>query len=77
MKSFTVTRTETYTPIWGAKEFAVFNESFMRIRSGMEYKATSCFKCGRGFVFGETIGLVCLDNIGNKVICQICAKDLL
>lgn len=42
----------------------------------MSYKANSCFKCGRQFTDNESIALACFKEVGNKVLCEHCAKEI-
>jgi hypothetical protein len=76
MKSFTITKKETYIPLWVSKDFFVYNESFINIRKDSNYKCNSCFKCSHKFDINEKISLVCLKGIGNKVFCAACAEEI-
>lgn len=77
MKSFTKTVTKTYTPIWVHTDFTLYDEEYIEIRSNHSYKANSCFKCNKKFKLNEQIGLACFAEVGNKVLCQFCAEELL
>jgi hypothetical protein len=77
MKSFQTVTTKTYTPIWIHQEFSVYDKQFINIRSRMKYKADTCIKCNHKFELNEMIGLGCFENIGNKMLCQKCAKELM
>jgi hypothetical protein len=76
MKSFTKTVTTTYEPLWVHFPFIVYDEQFMSIREDFEYKCDGCFKCGHGFKLSEQVGLTCSKEIGNKVLCELCSKEI-
>lgn len=76
MKTFTRTKTETFTPLWIKIDFSIYDEEFIRIRSAMRYKCAECFKCHKPFSLGDSVGLVAFKNVGNKVICKGCAEEL-
>jgi hypothetical protein len=76
MKSFTRTRTETFTPLWVKVDFSTYGEEWIGIRANMRYKADNCFKCHKHFQMGDTIGLACFKEKGNKVLCKQCAEEL-
>lgn len=42
----------------------------------MKYKADECFKCERKFQLDEQIGLVCFNEVENKVLCKNCSEEL-
>ena len=77
MKPFTRTLTETFTPLWVQTKFSTYTEGFIAIRSKMSYKASQCFKCHHKFVLNETIGLAAFKEVGNKVLCEECCKEIL
>ena len=52
-----------------------FMKSFV-IRSGFQYKCDHCEKCGHKFQLGESIGLASFKGIGNKTLCDPCAKEI-
>ena len=76
MKSFTITTTTTYIPLWIQKNFSVYSKEYKIIREKMVYKANKCFKCNHDFILNENIAIACFKNIGNKVLCQKCAIEL-
>lgn len=76
MKSFTKTRTQTYTTTFVYFPFKNYDTSFKTIRDGMKYKANKCFKCERSFELNEQIGLACFSEVGNKVLCKNCSEEL-
>jgi len=77
MKSFEKITKTKYEPIFVHLGFAVYSENFEIIRATHRYKANSCIKCDRKFKMGETIGLASFKNIGNKVMCEDCAKEIM
>lgn len=76
MKSFTKTITITHIPLWIHENYVSYSEEFINIRSKYTYKCNECFKCGYIFKIDDSIGLACFENIGNKVLCNNCAKEL-
>lgn len=76
MKSFTKITTKIYNPIWIRCNFSVFTDEFKQIRSMFKYKCDTCIKCYHKFNIGESIALACFENIGNKVMCNECAKSI-
>ena len=76
LKSFTKTRVEKFFPLWIRLDYTKYTSTFEKIRCLMPYKADHCFKCDRGFKANETIALVGLKYVGNKVFCQKCAREL-
>jgi hypothetical protein len=76
MKTFEVTTKTVYKPIWVKEDFYTYDESFINIRSRMEYKCKECIKCHHKFEIGETIGIAGFEGIGNKVLCVPCAKEI-
>jgi len=76
MKSFTITTVKTYTPIWIRSEFSSYGEGWKRVRANLSYKADRCFWCDRMFDDGESIALIALLKVGNKVFCENCANKL-
>lgn len=76
MTPFTKTVTKTYTPLWVQEHFSVYGDAWICIRKTMTYKANTCFKCENKFQIGDTIGLACFKEVGNKVLCQQCAKEI-
>ncbi len=77
MKSFEKTTKKIYKPLWVKEDFTTYNIEYIDIRSSMKYKADTCIKCAYKFVLGDTIGLACFKGIGNKVICNKCAKEIM
>lgn len=76
MKSFTKIVETVYEPLWVRAAFSVYNKDFMRIRSAFEYKCDHCEKCDYKFQLGDNIGLAAFKNIGNKVMCDSCVKEI-
>jgi len=76
MKSFEKITRKTYDPLWIKQEFMSYDQQFVDIRSKYKYKCAECFKCSKRFAIGDMLALVCFKNVGNKVLCQSCAKDL-
>jgi hypothetical protein len=77
MKSFTKTTIKTFTPTWIKKDFTTYDGDYIRVRSTFKNKMNTCMKCDYKFKLGDMIALACFDNIGNKVLCQNCAKELM
>ena len=76
MKSFTKTRTETYTTTFVVFPFQNYDLTFKSIRDSMKYKANKCFKCEQKFEMNEQLGLANFKEIGNKVLCENCSNEL-
>ena len=76
MKSFTRTKTETFTPLWVKVDFSTYSEDFIRIREKMRYKCSNCFKCHKPFNLGDIVGLAAFKEVGNKVLCKQCAEEI-
>jgi hypothetical protein len=76
MKSFYKTTVETYRPLWVRTNFSIFDHAWTKIRGNMKYKGFECIKCEMPFKIGDIIGLACFENIGNKVLCENCAKEI-
>jgi hypothetical protein len=77
MKSFTKTTITTYTPLWVNLDFSKFTVGFKDIRKHYTYKGYNCFKCDKDFDLNEPISLACFEDIGNKLLCVDCGKELL
>ena len=67
-----------YIPLWVKRDFTIYNDDFIRIRSGYsyKYKCDHCEKCNHKFEIGERIALAAFKNIGNKGLCDACAKEI-
>jgi hypothetical protein len=76
MRPFTRTIKEVFTPLWVERDFSTFNETWVRVRQNLPYKANTCFKCGAEFKHGDAIGLIALKGVGNKVFCGFCCDEL-
>ncbi len=76
MKSFVKVTETVYDPLRVKPNFMTYDEDFIRIRSGFQYKCNHCEKCGHKFQLGESIGLAVFKGIGNKVLCDPCAKEI-
>ena len=76
MKGFIKVTTEHFTPLWVKVDFSTYGEEWIRIRGTMQYKANKCFKCDKPFEMGDTIGIACFKNVGNKVLCKACAEEI-
>lgn len=77
MKSITKTVTTTYTPEWIRLDFTTYGPDFRKAREGMRRKFNRCFACNHAFEDGETMALGSFGKHGNKVLCQVCGRDLL
>ncbi len=77
MKSFEKVSVKTYTPKFVFKNFSVFSEEYIKIRSNLSYKGNTCFICDKKFSHGESICLISLLETSNKVICNTCADYIL
>lgn len=62
--------------MWINCTFSVYGAKWRAIRDTMSYKANECFRCGHKFEDGESIALGAFKEVGNKVLCETCAKDL-
>ncbi len=62
---------------WCHKEFCVIGPEYRAIRARCAKPMDSCFWCRRKFVDGEMMALACFLKIGNEVLCQECAQELL
>jgi hypothetical protein len=76
LNSFKKTITKIYKPIWIKSGFSEYSESFKNIRDTMKYKCNTCIKCNHKFELNESIALACFEKIGNKVLCEACAKEI-
>ena len=76
MKLFIKVTKTVYDPLWVKSNFLIYDKDFVRIRSGLEYKGSHCEKCNHKFKLGESIGLAAFKNIGNKVLCESCVKEI-
>ena len=77
MKSFEKIITQKYTPKWVHLNFYTYSKKFKNIRYNMEYKCNSCIKCDRKFKLDEMIALASFINVGNKVMCNKCAEEIM
>lgn len=64
-------------PLMVKENYTTYTTEYIDIRSSMKYKADICIKCGYKFVLGDTIGLAAFQNMGNRVICTKCAKEIM
>jgi hypothetical protein len=76
MKSFVKVTETVYEPLWVKPDFTTYTKDFVGIRSGFQYKCDHCEKCGHKFQLGESIGLASFKGIGNKTLCDPCAKEI-
>lgn len=80
MRTFTRTVTETFEVAWVHREFTRHATTRTRVRDGLSHGHLKddhqCFKCGRQFGDGEWMALASLKDVGNKVFCEACAKEL-
>ncbi|MBY8063541.1 hypothetical protein [Vibrio fluvialis] len=69
---------KTLKPIWGKRDFCLYNDDFVRARSQMSEKMNRCYCCNWPFQIGtETVAIVCFNQkIGNKTVCQECFDQL-
>lgn len=70
----TKTKTTNYNIKWSKSNFCVYDENFVRIRSKMRDKLSSCFRCNHKFKIGENIGVVGFEKHGNKCLCGDCSE---
>ncbi len=77
-KSFTKTKVEKFTPLWVMENYSIHNEKWMAVRSKVKGNnlPDKCFKCDKVFKINESISLVCLKFVGNKLFCNKCIKEL-
>lgn len=59
------------------KDIFVYDETFVRIRSGMKNKLDKCFWCNRPFKLGDQMALAIPLEGRNKVLCDACATELI
>jgi hypothetical protein len=76
MKSFEKITKKVYEPIWVHLGFSTYSKEFKAIRDEMTYTCSSCIKCNHKFKDNESIALACFKGIGNKVLCETCAKEI-
>ena len=55
----------------------VYDNVFIRVRSGSRNKLDKCFWCSHPFQIGESIALAIPAKGANKVLCNACATELL
>jgi hypothetical protein len=70
-------RTKTVTALWCRKDFLAMSQKVRDIRSGFRDKMRKCFWCNHKFADGEMMALASFEHFGNKVLCQLCADELL
>ena len=69
-------RTEVWTVLWIQKAWVPYTETFRQIRDGTKNKLDRCWWCHTRFEDNEMMGLLCLKDAGNKVVCQTCADEI-
>jgi len=69
--------TKTLTAIWCNRDFTVMSQSYRKIRAKTGNPMDACYVCSRDIADGEVVGLACFNQVGNKVLCQTCADELL
>lgn len=70
-------RTKSIYAKWVKREFLVYGDNYRRARSGLRKKMDICHLCRRKFLDGEQFALACFEGVGNRVLCQPCADELL
>ena len=70
-------RTKTIVASWCRKDFLPMSQKMRDVRSRMRDKMDCCYWCRHPFADGEMMALACFGGIGNKVLCQRCADDLI
>lgn len=76
MVSWQQTTTKTFTVRWVQVDAFTYTEKFKEIRDNLRYKARSCFKCHKRHEIGDSIGLVALEGMPNRIVCTACAHEL-
>ncbi len=76
MKSFTKITETVYETVWIHMNFTTFTKRYEEIRKSMGRTFMSCIKCDHKFEHNEMICIGCFKNIGNKTLCEKCAKEL-
>jgi hypothetical protein len=69
--------TVTLKARWCKPDFMEMSPLFRKIRAEMNSPISSCYWCSGNLVDGEMMALACFVKIGNKILCQECAKELL
>lgn len=71
-----LTCTRTYTALWCEREFLRMTQNFRKVRASLPDPMDRCFICEKAFVDGEMMALACFEEVGNKMLCQLCASPL-
>lgn len=72
----TFTRLDTYTLKWAYFPYLKYGPIVRQVRSGFEYKMDACFKCRKPFQDGDSMGIGCTEELGNKCFCEECSREL-
>ncbi len=70
-------RTKTLTAAWCKRDFMQMGPVYRDARARSRNPMDSCYWCDHKIADGEMIALACFEGIGNKVLCQPCADELL
>lgn len=71
-------RRKTVRARWCLAEFLEMSPQFRAIRKEAGRPMDNCYWCNHPFADGEMMGLAAFeDRIGNKILCQTCAMELL
>ena len=71
------TRKKTLVALWCNKQFGRMSPTFRAIRAQSRNPMNACFWCGHNFDDGEMMALAAFEGKGNKMLCQVCAQELL
>ena len=69
--------TKTYRAKWCNLDFMKMSKKYRDVRPGSSVYRNSCYWCKRPHEDGEMMALACFVRVGNRTLCQKCAKELL
>lgn len=69
--------TKTLTARWCKRQFITMSKRYRSIRATTGNPMDCCYWCGHKFPDGEMMALAAFNDIGNKVLCQSCADELI
>ena len=70
-------RTKTVKFNWCQKDWLPMSQQYRNIRSRLRNPMDKCFWCGHEFEDGELMSLAQPEKGTNKVLCHLCATNLL
>lgn len=69
--------TKTIAAFWCKRDFMSMCQQYRDVRARCASPMDSCYWCGHKIADGEMMALACFETIGNKILCQPCADELL